>query len=142
MAFVTCSVSIQSEYIGNNLAMTLFVSVDAHFLFCSRNVPVIPAATKWSQHHQLDEGEFTCSASQARNRWPAEAIFGRVLNAPALQGTIPFHFLHFVEQAHAVAYLNVLTCDFNVEPEGWSSSRAHLDRMHGSGSHSDLSDLV
>jgi len=93
------------------------------------------AASSVDEDKQTDEGELTCSATQARNRWPAKAIFGRVPKAPALQGTIPSRFLNFVEQARAVAYLNVLTCDFNVEPEGWSSSRAHLDRVHGSGSH-------
>lgn len=76
---------------------------------------------------QLDELEATCSADQARNRWPAETIFSRVTDCPALSGTIPIHFVNYVEQAHAVAYLNTLCCKFHVEPVGWADYKKQLD---------------
>ena len=79
----------------------------------------MPAATRWSHFHQLDEGEFTCSSAQAQHSWCAEAVFGRVVKSRSVNGTIPMSFLNYVEQAHAVAYLDVFLQDFNVEPKGW-----------------------
>jgi len=72
--------------------------------------------------HQLDELEYTCSAAQARNRWPAEAIFGNVLNTPSLQGVIDASFLQYAEQAYLVAYFNLWFYRFNVEPKGWKDA--------------------
>ena len=95
-------------------------------------MPVIPAGIKWDRHDQLDQAEFTCSATQARNRWPAKAIFGRVLEAPALQGTIPYQFQKYVEEAHAVAYLNVLLSDVNVDPNCWRECKQFMDELRES----------
>jgi len=66
---------------------------------------------------QLDALEAICSADQARNRWPAETIFSRVTDCPALKDTIPIHFLNYIKQV----YLNILCCEFHVEPVGPSA---------------------
>ena len=38
--------------------------------------------------YQLDSDAYNCSAEQAKQRWTAEGLFGRVLNTPSLQGEI------------------------------------------------------
>ena len=78
---------------------------------------MIPMGCAWNFFFQLDPGAYNCSAQEARLRWPAEAIFGRVLHAPSLQGTIPHHFLPYVEQAHAVAYLNLICGNYFMKPK-------------------------
>ena len=91
---------------------------------------IIPAATKWDTWHQLDADEEAASSAQARRRWPAEAIFSRVMQAPALQGKIPFHFLPHVDGAFLVACFDVLLMDFNVVPVAWAQCVADLG-SHG-----------
>ena len=54
----------------------------------SGSIPMIPMGCAWNHFYQLDPGAYNCSAKEARLRWPAEAIFGRVLNTPSLKGTI------------------------------------------------------
>ena len=93
---------------------------------------MIPMGCKWNHFYQLDPGAYNCSAKEARLRWPAEAIFGRVLNTPSLQGTIPHHFLAYVEQAHAVAYLNLFCCNFHVKPKIWDEMHEHWNKRFGS----------
>jgi len=79
---------------------------------------------------QLDSMEYTCSAAQARNRWPAEGLFSRVTKCPALKDTIPIHFLGYLEQAHAVAYLNMLCCKFHVPAQGWERFEKELNEEY------------
>ena len=78
---------------------------------------MIPMGCAWNYFYQLDPGAYNCSAKEARLRWPAEAIFGRVMNTPSLKGTIPNYFLPYVEQAHAVAYLNLLGGNYFMKPK-------------------------
>jgi hypothetical protein len=79
--------------------------------------------------HQIDQDEFTCSAKQARKRWPAEAIFGDVTKTPSLQGKIPFAFLPYMEAAYAVSFLTLLLGKFKVEPTGWQHSLQYLQGL-------------
>jgi hypothetical protein len=92
----------------------------------NRNRPVIPAACDWGEWHQLDAQEYTCSAAQARRRWPAEAIFQRVLQCPSLSGVIPFWFLRWVDTAHSVAYFDILLKDFHLTPRGWDACKVAM----------------
>ena len=96
--------------------------------FAARHI--IPAATKWDTWHQLDADEEAASSAQARRRWPAEAIFSRIMQAPALQGKIPFHFLAHADGAFLVACFDVLLMDFNVVPVAWEQCVADLG-SHG-----------
>ena len=52
------------------------------------------------------------------------------MQAPALQGEIPFHFLAHVDGAFLVACFDVLLMDFNVVPVAWAQCVADLG-SHG-----------
>jgi len=130
--------------------VSLFHGHECHADTCSRNRPVIPAATNWvrgvalrisalvtvlilstvcvqGRFQQLDDDEYVCSAEQARHRWTAEAIFGEVTNAPALKGVIPRHFMPYLDVAHTLAYLRVyFRSKFFVEARGWQEALAAL----------------
>ena len=85
----------------------------------------------------MDNQEYECSAAEARERWTAETLFSFVTDSPSLKGVIPYHFLRWVEQAHAVAYLNVICrrefSDKKHPPRGWSDFNELLNRMRNNG---------
>ena len=82
----------------------------------------------------MDNQEYECSAAEARERWTAETLFSFVTDAPSLKGVIPYHFLRWVEQAHAVAYLNVICrrefSDKKHPPQGWIEALAWLTKSN------------
>lgn len=79
----------------------------------------------------MDDKEYECSAAESRERWTAETLFTFVTDTPSLKGVIPYHFLRWVEEAHAVAYLNVICrkefSDRNNPPKGWAKAEKWLD---------------
>ena len=93
-------------------------------------VPVFPGFCVPRRFTQSDDEEYECSAAEARERWTAETLFTFVTDTPSLKGVIPYHFLHFVEETHAVAYLNNICriefSDKNYPPKGWAKAKTWL----------------
>ena len=85
----------------------------------------------------MDNAEYECSAAEARERWTAGTLFSFVTDATSLKGVIPYHFLRWVEQAHAVAYLNVICrrefSDKKHPPRRWPYFEKLLNRMRNNG---------
>ena len=81
----------------------------------------------------MSHEEYECSAAEARERWTAETLFSFVTDTPSLNGVIPYHFLRYVEEAHAVAYLNVICrkafSDSKYPPMGWTKAQNRLDEQ-------------
>ena len=85
------------------------------------------------QFIQLDDEQYECSAAEARERWTAETLFTFITDTPSLNGVIPYRFLPFVEEAHAVAYLNnncrLEFSDKKYPPKGWAKAEVWLEDL-------------